>query len=76
MHCDKCWEEECICEKSGDVSGKSKTTGYATYQRIKQLEDAIKTCVSKFNCIRLGYDGDCGSQNIIDDLEDELEQND
>ena len=63
--------EQAAVESSGPLTGSVSDA-----ERIKGLEDAIKVCVSKFNSVSWGWDGDCGSQDIIDGLEDSLKQND
>lgn len=39
---------------------------------IKVLKGAIKKASKDFNGMRWGYDGDCGSNFIIDELEEAL----
>jgi len=40
--------------------------------RIKELEEAIRKAAKEFQDMRWGYDGDCGSGFIIDELEEAL----
>ena len=41
-------------------------------ERIAQLEAAIRETVSRHWSVLWGWDGDCGSDRIIDDLEEVL----
>ena len=43
-------------------------------ERIAQLEAAINEAVDRYGSISWGWDGDCGSERIIDDLEEVLNQ--
>ena len=43
-------------------------------ERIAQLEAAINEAVDRYGSISWGWDGDCGSERIIDDLEEALNQ--
>ena len=42
-------------------------------RRIEVLESAIRDCVSSFDSLSWGWDGDCGSEIIIEKLEDSLD---
>jgi hypothetical protein len=37
-----------------------------------KLRSAIETAVARFGALRWGYDGDCGSTEIMSELEDSL----
>ena len=43
-------------------------------EKINLLIEAVKTAISEFEIITFGYDGDCGSAQIIDTLEETLEE--
>ena len=42
------------------------------FDRIDDLQQAIKACVLSFECISWGWDGDCGAERIIAKLEEVL----
>ena len=48
----------------------AKTRGLES--RIAELEEAIRKAAKEFQDMRWGYDGDCGSGSIIDELESAL----
>ena len=43
-------------------------------ERIAQLEAAIRETVSRYRSVPWGWDGDCGSDYIIEDLEEVLNE--
>ena len=48
----------------------------APCSRCFDLQEAIKLAVKKFEEVRWGWDGDCGSGRILDELEEILTEND
>ena len=43
-------------------------------EKLKLLIEAVKTAVSEFDEIAFGHDGDCGSAQVIERLEEALEE--
>jgi len=43
-------------------------------EKLKLLIEAVKTTVSEFDEISFGCDGDCGSAQVIERLEEALEE--
>ena len=63
-----------ICAKfnSGEINVCSLVCDIWNYQehKIQTLKNKVEEAVKNFDDIGWGYDGDCGSQRIIDDLDE------
>ena len=43
---------------------------WAALEEIEKLRNGIKKCCKEYHAITWGCDGDCGSSDIIEELED------
>ena len=44
-------------------------------EEVESLRNAIRLVSEKFDAIKWGWDGDCGSRQIIEELEEILPEN-
>ena len=62
-------DTETRAHEDADEGYEYEVVSAAEYDRLK---DAVRKAVDKFNDIYWGYEGDCGSQDIINELENEI----